>query len=516
MLRLEAPMAQESFSDYHLYTLGRKTTINNNETKQVSMLTGTGVPVRKRYVVEGQAFYYRNAQHPGSPIKDVVQVYYQFKNEERGGLGMPMPAGVVRVYQADSKGGTQFVGEDRIDHTPKDEELNLKIGNAFDVACERKQIDFEKIASNVYELEYEITLRNHKTAPVTVEVNEPIGGTWRMLRSSHEWNKTAAWAAAFAVPVAADATAVLKYRVRVFILTESTSCSDRLTRRCEKRLTPPLPRLPLTDPAEVFRALHLGSTILVLPNAWDAASARLIEAEGFPAIATTSAGVAAALGYPDGGVVPSNEMIEAIARIARAVKVPVTADIEHAYAATPDAVADVVLRVIAAGAVGINLEDCVPGATELEPLALQIDKITAIIKAATKAGVRVVINARTDGFLRGFGAPDARLGVAIERGKAFLAAGADCVFVPGVRDRDTIGALVRGIGGPINVLAVDGTPPIAELEALGVARVSLGSGPMRATMAVMRDIARELKTTGTYRSFTKHQMSFNEVEELMR
>ena len=211
----EAVMAQESFSDYHLYTLGRKTTINNNETKQVSMLTGTGVPIRKRYVVDGQEFYYRNGQHPGAPIKDVVQVYYQFRNEARSGLGMPMPAGIVRVYQADSKGGTQFVGEDRIAHTPKDEELNLKIGNAFDVACERNQIDFEKIAANVYELEYEITLRNHKAAPVTVEVNEPIGGTWKMVRSSHEWKKSAAWAAGFSVPVAAEGTAVLKYRVRV-------------------------------------------------------------------------------------------------------------------------------------------------------------------------------------------------------------------------------------------------------------------------------------------------------------
>jgi hypothetical protein len=211
----DAMMAQESFSDYHLYTLGRKTTINNNETKQVSMLTGTGLPVRKRYVVEGQSFYYRNGQHPGSAIKDVVQVYYQFKNEERAGLGLPMPAGVIRVYQADSKGGTQFVGEDRIGHTPKDEELNLKIGNAFDVVCERNQIDFEKIASNVYELEYAITLRNHKAIPIAVEVNEPIGGTWKMVRSTHEWTKTAAWAAAFSVPVAADGTAVLKYRVRV-------------------------------------------------------------------------------------------------------------------------------------------------------------------------------------------------------------------------------------------------------------------------------------------------------------
>ena len=209
-----APMAEESFSDYHLYTLGRKTTINNSETKQVSLLGATGVPILKRYVVDGQAFYYRSAQHPGVPVKDAVQVYYQFKNEERGGLGLPMPAGVVRVFQADSKGGVQFVGEDRIIHTPKDETLDVKIGNAFDVVCERKQIDFEKIAANVYEFEYEITLRNHKASAITVDVNEPVGGTWRMLTASHTWTKTDAWAARFTVPVAADGTAILKYRVR--------------------------------------------------------------------------------------------------------------------------------------------------------------------------------------------------------------------------------------------------------------------------------------------------------------
>lgn len=208
-------MAEESFSDYHLYTMGRKTTINNNQTKQVSLLEGTDVPVIKRYVVEGQNHYYHNQQHPGSPLKDLVQVYYQFKNEQKGGLGIPMPAGVLRVYQQDSKGGVQFVGEDRIMHTPKDETLNVKIGNAFDVVCERNQIDFQKIASNVYELEYAVTVRNHKATPVEVEVNEPLGGTWRMIRSSHEWTKTAAWAAQFKLPVAADGTAVLKYRVRV-------------------------------------------------------------------------------------------------------------------------------------------------------------------------------------------------------------------------------------------------------------------------------------------------------------
>jgi hypothetical protein len=216
MVAAAAPaMAQEAFSDYHLYSLARKTTINNSETKQVSMLTATGFPVHKRYIVNGQHFYYRNAQSPGAPIKDVVQVFYQLKNEARAGLGMPMPAGIVRVYQADSRGGLQFVGEDRINHTPKDELLNLKIGNAFDVVCERKQTDFQRISSNVYEMEFEITLRNHKATGVIVEVNEPIGGTWRMIRNSHDWTKTDAWAAQFMAPVAADGTAVVRYRVRV-------------------------------------------------------------------------------------------------------------------------------------------------------------------------------------------------------------------------------------------------------------------------------------------------------------
>jgi hypothetical protein len=208
-------MEQEAFSEYHLYSLARRTSINNDETKQVSMLGATGVPVQKRFVVEGQNFYYHNVQHPGSPIKDVVQVFYQFRNEQKAGLGMPMPSGIVRVYQSDSKGGVHFVGEDRISHTPKEETLNLKIGNAFDVVCERSQVDFRKIAVNQYEVEYEITLRNHKDTPVTVEVNEPLGGTWRMLSASHEWKKTAAWAAQFHVPVAAGADAKLQYRVRV-------------------------------------------------------------------------------------------------------------------------------------------------------------------------------------------------------------------------------------------------------------------------------------------------------------
>ena len=150
-----------------------------------------------------------------SPLKDPVKVYLRLRNAEDSGLGMPLPAGTVRVYQADSKGGTQFVGEDRIGHTPRDETLNLHIGSAFDVVAERTQTDFTRISSLVHEIAFEITLRNHKDEPIAVEVNEPIGGHWRMLRASHDWTQTAAWAARFTVPVDANDTTTLRYRVRI-------------------------------------------------------------------------------------------------------------------------------------------------------------------------------------------------------------------------------------------------------------------------------------------------------------
>jgi len=206
---------REAFSEYHLYALNRKTTLLENETKQISLLGGTGVPVKKLFVVNGQNFYYRNRQAPGSPLKDQVRVFYKFRNSEAAGLGMPMPAGTVRVYQADSKGGIQFAGEDRIDHTPKDEDLTLQIGTAFDVVAERKQTDWVKIAEGVYEMAFEVTLRNHKATPISVQVNEPIAGDWRMLSSTHPHTKTDAWAAQFAVDVAANAESVLRYRIRV-------------------------------------------------------------------------------------------------------------------------------------------------------------------------------------------------------------------------------------------------------------------------------------------------------------
>jgi hypothetical protein len=152
-----APFQQEGFSEYHLYTLGRPTSIQDKESKQINLLSATNIPVEKYLSVEGQSYYYRNPQGIGNAIPQPVKVFYRFKNEQKSGLGLPLPAGTVRVYQADSKGGTQFAGEDNIDHTPKDETLRIYVGNAFDVVCERKQIDYKKIANNVSEMEYQIT-----------------------------------------------------------------------------------------------------------------------------------------------------------------------------------------------------------------------------------------------------------------------------------------------------------------------------------------------------------------------
>src|SRR6266851_4041036 len=204
---------QENFSEYHLYSLGRRTSVEDKETKQISLLQGSGVPVEKIFVVNGQNYYYHNAQNPSSPLKDPVMVYYKFKNEEKAGLGIPLPAGNVRVYQKDSKGGILFAGEDRIDHTPKDENVNIHIGNAFDVVAEHKQTDYKRIDTHTWEMEFEITLRNHKDGPVTVQVNEPIGGDWEMLSSTYKYTKTAAFAAQFIVPVAKDGASILRYRI---------------------------------------------------------------------------------------------------------------------------------------------------------------------------------------------------------------------------------------------------------------------------------------------------------------
>jgi 2-methylisocitrate lyase-like PEP mutase family enzyme len=251
--------------------------------------------------------------------------------------------------------------------------------------------------------------------------------------------------------------------------------------------------------ASAFRAMHRGPKALLLPNVWDVASARIIEEAGFGAIATTSAGIAFSLGYPDGQRISREEMLARVARIARAVRVPVTADAEAGYGDRPEDAAQTTREVIEAGAIGMNLEDGTGNPEHpLVDLSLQLEKIRAVREAALKAGVLLVLNARTDVYLDQVGAPEARYGETIKRSLAYRDAGADCIFVPGVRDADTISKLVREIQAPLNILAGPGSPSVPELEKLGVARVSLGSGPMRATLGLLRRMAQEVKSYGTY------------------
>jgi hypothetical protein len=211
----QAQFEQENFSEYHLYTLARRTSLENAESKQISLLSGTNVPVEKILRVAGNSGYYRNAQKMGEPVTEPVMVYYKFKNAASGGLGMPLPAGTVRVYQADSRGGTQFAGEDSIAHTPKDEDISIHVGDAFDVVAERKQVDWKKVADRVHEMEYQIAIRNHKDAPITVEVREPLGGDWEILNSNFKGTKLDSGTIEFEVPVAKNDAATLDYRVRV-------------------------------------------------------------------------------------------------------------------------------------------------------------------------------------------------------------------------------------------------------------------------------------------------------------
>lgn len=211
-----APQFQEqSFFEYHLYTLQRTTTVKDNETKQINLLSSSNFNVKKELVLNGQQYYYQGYNNPGEPIKEKVGVYIEFKNSKDNDLGQPLPAGIVRVYKADQSGAQQFIGENRIDHTPKDESVRVKLGDAFDIVAERKQTDYKAIARRVFEYAYEIRIRNHKDEPVTVIVNEPIGGDWEIVNSTFPAEKTAAFAARFNVPVAKDGEAVLAYRVRV-------------------------------------------------------------------------------------------------------------------------------------------------------------------------------------------------------------------------------------------------------------------------------------------------------------
>lgn len=251
--------------------------------------------------------------------------------------------------------------------------------------------------------------------------------------------------------------------------------------------------------AERFRNMHRGPALLLLPNAWDAMSARIFAAAGFPAIATTSGGVSWALGFADGEAAPWSEVVAATARIVRATDVPVTADIEAGFGDTPQAVGSSVAAIIRAGAVGVNLEDGTPhGATPIRTIADAASRIEAAREAARAASVPIVINARTDLYLRNLGDPAARFDEAVARSKAYLAAGADCFYPIGLREPETIGRLVKAVAAPINVNVRAGSPSVAELEALGVARASTASQIALMAAAAMRQIAAELKSSGRF------------------
>lgn len=277
-----------------------------------------------------------------------------------------------------------------------------------------------------------------------------------------------------------------------------------------------MPKTQQAKKAEVFRAMHTGAGAVVLPNVWDAASARIVEQAGFPAIATTSAGIAFSKGYPDGQEISREHMMDAVAGIARSVNVPVTADAEAGYGQKPEDAAQTAREVIGAGAIGMNFEDATGDPNlPLTELSLQVERIRAIRETAEKLTVPLVLNARTDVYLLQIGEPAKRYDEALRRLTAFRDAGADCLFVPGLQDAETIGRFVSDLRWPVNILAVISSLSVKQLVELGVKRISLGSGPMRAAMGLLRRLAEELRDAGTY-TLMDNAPSHAEMNQLMR
>jgi 2-methylisocitrate lyase-like PEP mutase family enzyme len=270
------------------------------------------------------------------------------------------------------------------------------------------------------------------------------------------------------------------------------------------------------EKAEGLRKLHKGPRILILANAWDVISARMVEDAGFPAVASTSAGVAAVLGYPDGQRIPMGEMLEFVGRMARAVGVPLTADMEAGYATTPAEMAEMAREVVAAGIVGLNLED-VTGDDESSQveIGLQAEKIAAVREASASEGVSLVINARTDVYLMPIGPAETRFERTVERLRAYRKAGADCVFAPGIRDAETIGKLVRAVDAPLNILLQPGGPGVSELEKLGVKRASIGSGTMRAALGTARRFFKALSEYQDHSASLADAVPYDEVNRLL-
>lgn len=268
------------------------------------------------------------------------------------------------------------------------------------------------------------------------------------------------------------------------------------------------------DRAEEFRSLHQRGKALVLPNAWDVSSARVFEEAGFPAVATTSAGMMVSLGYPDGQVISKAEFVAAVARIARVLTVPLSVDIVAGFGETPEEVVNTVRDLVSVGAIGINIEDFVHATKKLYAVRIQVMKIKAIRELALSLKIPVVINARTDALRYADGSDQARLEEAIQRGAAYRDAGADCVYPMGLVEADSISTFVKALQFPINVMVRKGLPSVQELERLGVARVSFGPSASYATLGFLQRISREVIDKGTFQGLVDGAITYDELNSL--
>ncbi len=268
------------------------------------------------------------------------------------------------------------------------------------------------------------------------------------------------------------------------------------------------------EKAEDFRALHHGKRILILPNGWDVPSARLFEDAGFPAIATSSAGMLVSLGYPDGEVIGRTEFVSAVGRIARVLSVPLSADVVAGFGKTTKEVLVTVKAILKTGAVGINIEDFTHATKKLYPIERQVENVKAIRKLGETTGIPLVINARTDALRFAEGDEGARLREAVRRATAYRDAGADCVYPMGLVDADSITNFVKALDFPINVMVRKSLPPISELQRLGVARVSFGPSPSYAAMGLLKRAAKEVLEKGTYENLIEGAITFDELNAL--
>lgn len=270
------------------------------------------------------------------------------------------------------------------------------------------------------------------------------------------------------------------------------------------------------EKAEKFLQFHYDNEILVLLNSWDIGSSKLVEACGYKAVATTSMGIAASKGYPDVQIIQLSEMTDTITGIVKAVKVPVTADIEAGYGRNVDEIIDSIKKIIETGVVGINIEDSI----DLNPVLIDenefCERISAIREVSDSMGLHLVINARTDSFYTSKGSEKEKLAESIKRGNKYREAGADCIFIQPVWEKELIATLVKEINAPINILANPGNaagipPSVRELQDLGVARLSLGSSVMKATLTLIKKVAAELSEKGTYNSLMDSLSPFQET-----